>query len=81
LIASLRARAFARVSAIRITCGAIVRLTFSGEASPIPVNLPSSVRTTALTIATSPFAASGTCNRSVSMLLRPRLCASSNRPA
>jgi hypothetical protein len=47
----------------------------------MPENLPSSIRTTARTIATSPFSAAGTCKSSVSMLLRPRLCASSKRPA
>src|SRR5918998_988317 len=80
-MASLRARALALVSAIRIRCGAIVRFTFCGEASPMPANLPSSVRITAFTIATSPFSFAGTCKSSVSMLLSPRLCASSRRPA
>ena len=47
-----------------------MRPTFCGLASPMPANLPSSIRTTARTIATSPFSAAGTCKSSVSMLLQ-----------
>src|SRR5215212_4096336 len=80
--ASRKARAFARVSAIRIRCGTMLRPTFSGLASPIPEKRrPSSISAVALTIATLPFASSGTWTSSVSMPLRPRLCASSSNPA
>ena len=48
--------------------------TFSGLASPIPEKcLPSSISAVALTIATLPFASSGTWMSSVSMPRRPLL--------
>src|SRR5215217_6731188 len=80
--ASRRARAFALVSAIRIRCGAMLRPTLSGLASPIPEKRrSSSISAVAFTMATFPFDSSGIWIRSVSMPFNPRLWASSKRPA
>src|SRR5215217_400414 len=69
--ASRRARALARVSAIRIRCGTMLRPTLCGLASPMPEKrLSSSISAVALTMATLPLESSGTWMSSVSMPLK-----------
>ncbi len=45
--------------------GAMRRLTFDGEASPMAANVPSLVRTSARTMADWPFSLVGNCTISV----------------
>ena len=71
LIASPRARAFARVSASLISADAIARVVFSGSASPRPVNVPRSVTTSAWQMATNPFCTPGACTNWVLIWRRP----------
>ena len=81
LTASRRARALARVSAIRIRAVTIIRDTFPGSASPIPVKVPRSVVTSARQMAICPFSLLGACRSWVLISFSPCWWAWSSSPA
>ena len=81
LTASRRARALARVSAMRIRALTIIRLTLPGSASPMPVKVPLSVVTSARQMATCPLSLDGTWTSCVLIAFSPCWWARSSSPA